>query len=177
PRLGNQHPNIVPYRVYQAKDGHVILAVGNDTQFRRFCQVAGLPELADDSRFATNRARVRHRDEMDALLPPVMATRTIREWVDELSALGVPCGPVNTLPDVFADPQVQARGMQVDVPHAVAAAGTVPLLGNPLRLSATPVRYEKGPPVLGQDTDAVLAEYLALSADELAELRAGGVIG
>ncbi|WP_191059252.1 CaiB/BaiF CoA transferase family protein [Geminicoccus harenae] len=177
PRLGNQHPNIVPYRVYQAKDGHVILAVGNDTQFRRFCQVAGLPELADDPRFATNRARVRHRAEMDALLPPVMATRTIREWVDELSALGVPCGPVNTLPDVFADPQVQARGMQVDVPHAVAASGTVPLLGNPLHLSATPVRYEKGPPVLGQDTDEVLAERLALSADELAGLRADGVIG
>jgi crotonobetainyl-CoA:carnitine CoA-transferase CaiB-like acyl-CoA transferase len=177
PRLGNQHPNIVPYRVYQAKDGHVILAVGNDTQFRRFCQVAGLPELADDPRFATNRARVRHRAEMDALLPPVMASRTIREWVDELSAVGVPCGPVNTLPDVFADPQVQARGMQVDVPHAVAASGTVPLLGNPLQLSATPVRYEKGPPVLGQDTDEVLAERLALSADELASLRAGGVIG
>jgi crotonobetainyl-CoA:carnitine CoA-transferase CaiB-like acyl-CoA transferase len=176
-RMGNQHPNIVPYRVYQAKDGYVILAVGNDTQFRRFCAFAGLPELADDPRFATNRARVRHRAEMDAILPPVMAGRTIAEWVRELSALGVPCGPVNTLADVFEDEQVQARGMKVQVPHASAAGGSVPLLGNPLRLSATPVRYEKGPPTLGQDTDEVLQERLDLPEQELARLREAGVIG
>ncbi|HEX2525365.1 MAG TPA: CaiB/BaiF CoA-transferase family protein [Geminicoccus sp.] len=176
-RLGNQHPNIVPYRVFQAADGHVILAVGNDAQFRRFCSFAGLDALPDDPRYATNLARVHHRDDLDALLPPVMAMRTIREWVDGLNALGVPCGAVNTLPDVFASPQVRARGMKVDVPHESAGSGTVPLLANPLRLSETPVQYRQGPPTLGQHTDLVLRERLGLEEDELERLRDHKVIG
>ena len=176
-RRGNQHPNIVPYRVYEVADGHLILAVGNDAQFRRFCTFAGLSGLADDPRFATNIARVRHRAELDVLLPPVMLTRTIAEWLRELGALGVPCGPVNTLPEVFADEQVIARGVRVDVPHAAARGGSVPLLANPLKLSATPVRYEKGPPPLGHDTDIVLRERLGLSDTALEQLRTAGVIG
>ena len=176
-RRGNQHPNIVPYRVYQVADGHVILAVGNDAQFQRFCTFVGLTELADDPRFASNIARVRHRAELDVLLPPVMLTRPAADWIRQLAALGVPCGPVNTLPQVFADPQIQARQMQIEVPHASAASGRVPLLANPLKLSETPVRYEKGPPTLGQDTDRVLHGRLGMAEDELAKLRAAGVIG
>ena len=172
-RVGNEHPNIVPYNVLPTADGYVILAVGNDAQFGKFCAFAGAPELAADPRFATNAGRVRNRAALYALLPDLMRRKSQSEWVQGLAPLGVPCSPVNTVDQVFADPQVQARGMRITVPHPLS--GTVDLIGNPLKLSATPVTYRRPPPTLGQHTDEVLHE-LGLGEADIAELRAAGAI-
>lgn len=176
-RLGTEHPNIVPYKTFESADGYVILAVGNDGQFQKWCAFAGAPDLAMDPRFATNSLRVQHRDELYGVMPGVMRRKTTEEWVEGLAALGVPCGPVNSLDQVFADPQVQARGMRLDMPHASAATGTVPLIANPLKMSATPPSYRHSPPTLGQHTDEVLHELLGLDGAELARLREVGTIG
>lgn len=176
-RLGNEHPNIVPYKTFESSDGYVILAIGNDNQFQKWCRFAEAPELAADPRFATNSLRVQHRHELYALMPIYVRRKSTAAWVDGLAALGVPCGPVNGLDQVFADPQVQARGMRIDVPHAPAAAGSVPLIANPIHMSRTPPSYRHGPPTLGQHTDAVLEDLLALDAAELERLRAAGTIG
>ena len=176
-RLGTEHPNIVPYKTFQSADGYVILAVGNDSQFRKWCDFAGAPELAADPRFATNSLRIRHRAELYALMPEMMRTRTTAQWVDGLARLGVPCGPVNDLEGVFADPQVQARRMRLDMPHPSATAGSVPLIANPLKMSATPPTYRRSPPTLGEHTDEVLAELLALDEAERTRLREAGTIG
>ena len=175
-RLGNEHPNIVPYKVFESADGHVILAVGNDSQFARFCEVAGLAELAGDARFATNRARVSNRDALDALLVPVLSSRGTADWVEALKAVGVPCGPVNDLEHVFADPQVTARGMRIEMAHP-SAAGPVPLIASPIKMSATPPDYRHAPPTLGQHTDEVLGELLDMGEAELQALRTAGVLG
>ena len=175
-RLGNEHPNIVPYKVFGSADGHVILAVGNDAQFRRWCAFAGAPDLAADPRFATNELRVRHREALYALMPALMRRRATAEWVDGLAALGVPSGPVNRLDQVFEDPQVQARGLRVDLPHPGAASGSVPVIANPIRMTATPPTYRSAPPTLGQHTDEVLGGLLGLGAAELHTLRTAGVI-
>jgi crotonobetainyl-CoA:carnitine CoA-transferase CaiB-like acyl-CoA transferase len=176
-RLGNEHPNIVPYKVFEAADGHVILAVGNDAQFRRWCAFAGAGDLAADPRFATNPLRVANRAALYALMPAYLRRKTVQEWVDGLAALGVPCGPVNTIDRVFADPQVQARGMRIDLPHPEAASGTVPLIANPIKATATPPAYRAAPPTLGQHTDEVLEELLGLDAAERRRLRDAGAIG
>ena len=176
-RLGNEHPNIVPYKVFESADGHVILAVGNDAQFRRWCAFAGAPDLAADPRFITNELRVRHREALYALMPALMRRKTTAAWVDGLAALGVPSGPVNRLDQVFEDPQVQARGLRVDLPHPGAASGSVPVIANPIRMTATPPTYRSAPPTLGQHTDEVLGGLLGLSDAELHTLRAAGVIG
>jgi crotonobetainyl-CoA:carnitine CoA-transferase CaiB-like acyl-CoA transferase len=176
-RLGNEHPNIVPYKTFESADGYVILAVGNDAQFQRWCRFAEAPELGHDPRFATNSLRVQHRRELYALMPAVMRRRTTSEWVEGLAGLGVPCGPVNRLDQVFEDPQVRARGMRIDVPHPTAASGTVPLIANPIRMSETPPNYRQSPPTLGQHTDEVLQAELDLDVAELARLRKAGVIG
>ncbi len=176
-RLGNEHPNIVPYKLFETLDGPVVLAAGNDAQFQRFCRFAGVPELAEDARFATNSRRVQNRDALYALLVPVFATRTKAAWVDGLTALGVPCGPVNRIDEVFEDEQVRHREMRIDMPHPLARDGTVALLGNPIKMSATPPAYERPPPFLGQHTDAVLAELLAMDEAERQRLRSTGVIG
>ena len=176
-RLGNEHPNIVPYKTFESSDGHVILAIGNDSQFQKWCRFAGAAELASDPRFATNSLRVRHRRELYALMPALVRAKPTHAWVDGLAALGVPCSPVNSIDQVFADPQVQARGMRIEVPHATAAAGTVPLIANPIHMSRTPPTYRHSPPTLGQHTDAVLAELLQLDSAERDELRAAGTIG
>lgn len=176
-RLGNEHPNIVPYKRFDTADGEVVLAAGNDAQFRRFCRFAGAEELADDPRFAGNPDRVRNRTALYALLVPLFRQKTTTVWVEGLTALGVPCGPVNDLAQVFADPQIQHREMQIDMPHPQTASGTVPLLGNPIKMSATPPAYAKPPPFLGQHTDEVLRELLGLEGTELDRLRQQGVIG
>lgn len=155
PRLGNQHPNIAPYQEFPTKDGYIILAVGNDPTFARFCKAFGCEELLADPRFASNAERVRNRDATTAALTPIMRSRTTSGWVAALEAEKIGCGPINTLSDVFADPQVIARRMVVDLPHASGA--TVKVMANPVRLSATPVDYRLSPPVLGADTDSVLA--------------------
>lgn len=173
-RLGNAHPNIVPYQTFAAADGHLILAVGNDAQFARCCAVLGCPELAADERFASNRARVAHRAELVPRLATCFATQPRDAWLAALANANVPCGPINTLDQVFADAQVQHRQMRVELPHA--QAGTVALVGSPLKLSATPVEYHLPPPQLGEHTDAVLAERLGYTADDLARLRAAGIV-
>jgi len=174
-RMGNAHQNIVPYQVFACADGHVIVAVGNDAQFAKFCSVAGCPELAADARYATNAARVRNRDELVAALAPVVAGRTQREWVDALEAVQVPCGPINRLDQVFDNPQVRHRRLQVDLPHP--RAGRVPLVGAPVRLSATPVAYRQAPPLLGEHTCEILAGRLHLADSRIAELAQSGAIG
>ena len=172
-RAGNAHQNIVPYQVFEVADGHMILAVGNDGQFGRFCAVAGSPELARDPRFARNADRVRHRAMLVPLLAATLKRRPRREWLEALEAAKVPCGPINDLADVFADPQVQARGMTVDVAHPLA--GSIRLVSSPMKLSATPVRHDRAPPLLGADTVPVLAEF-GLDAEAIAGLKRAGAI-
>jgi crotonobetainyl-CoA:carnitine CoA-transferase CaiB-like acyl-CoA transferase len=173
-RVGNAHQNIVPYQVFEVADGHLILAVGNDGQFAKFCAVAGCPELASDERFARNAGRVRHRDVLVPLLAERLRTRTRAEWLAALEAAKVPCGPINDLADVFADPQVQARGMVGRLAHPHSDA--LELVASPMKLSATPVQLRRPPPLLGQHTDEVLQEA-GVEAAERARLRALRVIG
>jgi len=175
-RRGNEHPNIVPYKTMPASDGYFILAVGNDSQFAKFCAEAGRPDLAEDPRFTTNAERVRNRDALYPELDAITATRPLADWVDALNARGVPSGPVNTLDRVFADPQIQHRDMQIQMDYPDAAKGTVDLIGNPIGFSRTPVSYRQPPPKMGEHTDAVLQEALGLDADDIAGLRERGVI-
>jgi crotonobetainyl-CoA:carnitine CoA-transferase CaiB-like acyl-CoA transferase len=173
PRQGNAHANIVPYQVFVVADGHIIVAVGNDRQFARLCDLLDEPALATDARFTTNAERVRCRDVLVPMLQAHFLQRDRRVWLSLLEAAGIPCGPVNDLADVFADPQVRARGMVVEVPHP--HAGALPLVGSPITLSATPVESPRAPPLLGQHTDNVLREA-GYSDDEVAALRARGAI-
>jgi crotonobetainyl-CoA:carnitine CoA-transferase CaiB-like acyl-CoA transferase len=172
-RAGNAHQSIVPYQVFEVADGHLILAVGNDAQFVRFCAVAGCAELAADTRFARNAGRVRHRATLVPLLAARLKLRPRAAWLADLEAAKVPCGPINDLAEVFADAQVRERGMTVEMAHPLA--GSVRMVASPIKLSATPVRYRRAPPLLGADTDAVLAE-LGLDAAAIAALRERGAI-
>ena len=174
PRRGNDHPTIVPYGTFPASDGDFILAIGNDSQFARFAGLAGALGLATDPRFATNAARVRNREVLIPLLAALTAGRSAQDWLASCEAQGIPAGPVNDLADVFASPQVAARGMQVEMP--LGTGQTARLIGNPLKLSETPVTYAKAPPALGADTGAVLTRTLGLSKAELLALAAAGVI-
>ncbi|CAE6963817.1 CaiB/BaiF CoA-transferase family protein [Pseudomonas sp. BMW13] len=173
-RLGNAHPNIVPYQDFPSADGNFILAVGNDGQFRKFCEVAGIAGLADDPRYATNKARVANRAELIPQLRQATVFKTTAQWIALLEAAGVPCGPINDLQQVFADPQVQSRGLSFDLPNALG--GRTPQVASPLRLSDTPVAYHSAPPLLGQHTDALLQRVLGMSEGQIAALREAGVI-
>jgi crotonobetainyl-CoA:carnitine CoA-transferase CaiB-like acyl-CoA transferase len=173
-RMGNAHQAIVPYQVFRATDGFLIVAVGNDGQFARFCEVAGLESLATDPRYATNPARVAHRDELVGVIAARLAGRPAAEWLAALEAAQVPCGPINDLAQVFADPQVLHRGMVATLPHA--AAGEVRVVANPVRFSATPARSDRAPPRLGEHTDEVLGGLLGMPAATLEDLRARRVI-
>ncbi len=172
-RQGNAHTNIVPYQVFDASDGQFVLAVGNDGQFAKFCEVAGCSFHADP-RFAKNADRVRNRTILVPLLADVLRTRRVAEWVSLLEPLGIPVGPINDLAQVFAHPQVQHRGMRIDLPHPLA--GSVPQVASPIKLSATPPSYDAPPPLLGQHTREVLRERLGLSDEELDRLRSSGTI-
>ena len=172
-RMGNAHQNIVPYQVFEVADGHMILAVGNDSQFGKFCEVAGAPQLASDPRFARNAERVRHRSTLVPMLAALMKTRSRSDWLASLEAAKVPSGPINDLADVFADPQVQAREMTVRLPHPLA--GDVNLVASPMKFSATPVQYRRPPPLLGEHTAEVLREF-GVDAAELAVLRQSKVV-
>ncbi|KPB77237.1 CaiB/BaiF CoA transferase family protein [Pseudomonas cannabina] len=173
-RLGNAHPNIVPYQSFPTADGDLILTIGNDRQFRKFADVAGQSQWADDPRFLTNNQRVAHRAELIPLIRQVTVFRNTAQWVSDLEAAGVPCGPVNDLAQVFADPQVVARGLAIELPHALG--GSVPQVASPIRLSETPVEYRWPPPLLGEHTAQVLQELLGLSSEEVALLSAEGVL-
>ena len=175
-RQGNEHPNIVPYKVMPASDGHFILAAGNDGQFRRFCDYAGTPELAEEPRFATNAQRSVNRRALYEILPDVTRRKTAADWVEGLNARGVPAGPVNDLGQVFSDPQVLHRGMKQAMAYPEAAGGEVTLIGNPVKFSETPVDYRHAPPKLGEQSDGILEELLGLDPQEIETLRAEGVI-
>ena len=176
-RLGNQHPNIVPYQVFPTEDGYLVLSIGNDPTFKRFCENFDLTPLLEDARFATNAARVQNRQLVTDTLTPVMQTHPTGWWVERLEALKIGCGPINTLAEVFADPHIQARGVVVEMPHAALPEGqTVKVIAKPVRLSETPADYRLPPPVLGQHTDEVLGGRLGLDAAALAALREKGVI-
>ncbi|CAN5840041.1 CaiB/BaiF CoA-transferase family protein [soil metagenome] len=172
-RVGNAHQNIVPYQVFEVADGHLILAVGNDSQFAKFCAVIGQPALASDPRFARNADRVRHRATLVPILAAALLARPRAEWLAALEAAKVPCGPINDLADVFADPQVIARDMTVRMPHPLS--GDVTLVASPMKFSATPVQYRRPPPLLGEHTAEVLSE-IGLTADEIAALKAAQVL-
>jgi crotonobetainyl-CoA:carnitine CoA-transferase CaiB-like acyl-CoA transferase len=173
-RLGNQHPNIVPYQVFPTADGHIVLSIGNDPTFKRFCEAFALTHLLEDTRFATNAARVENRQLVTDTLTPVMQQQETGWWVERLEALKIGCGPINKLSEVFADPHVVARGVVREMTHG--SGETVKVIANPVRLSETPPDYRIPPPLLGEHTNAVLGERLGLSAAALAELRAKGVI-
>ena len=174
-RRGNGHPNIVPYNVFPCSDGYVILAVGNDGQFRKFCEFAGDAALGKDPRFLTNPLRLANRDACEAAVGALTRTRPQKHWVDGLAAVGVPCSPVNTIDQVFADPQVIAREMVVKMHHAKAGVD-MPVIASPIKMSETPPAYRRPPPVCGQDTDDVLRELLNLSDEEIAALHTRGVV-
>jgi len=173
-RFGNGHPNIVPYQVFAVADGHVNLAVGNDAQFARFCELAGHPEWAADERFASNAGRVAQRAVLVPQIADAMAARPRDFWLEGCAARGIPCGPINDLAEVFADPQVQARGLRIEQEHP--AAGSMAGIANPIRYSQTPLAYENPPPLLGEHSDVVLEELLGLDAQARATLRERGVI-
>lgn len=173
-RLGNAHPNIVPYQDFPTEDGYMIVTVGNDAQFVRFCEAAGRPELAADPRYATNKARVGNRDTLIPLLNRLTVQRTTADWIATLEKVGVPCGPINTIADVFDDEQVKHRGLKVEMHHP--SIGTIPQVASPFRMSETPVEYRRPPPLLGEHTDQVLASLLKLDPTEIARLRQDGIV-
>ena len=173
-RMGTGHPSIVPYQMFQAKDGPMVVAVGNDGQFGKLCAQLGHPELAQDQRFLTNPLRVKHRDALIPQLEVAFVQKTASEWIASLTQLGVPCGPLNNIQQVFDDPHVKSRGVQVQIPHP--RAGSVPALANPVRLSVTPPEYNRPAPLLGEHTHEVLSTVLGLSEAEISQLSAEEVI-
>ena len=175
-RLGTAHPNTVPYQVFESSDGYFILGANNDQQFRRYCEFAGVAPLADDPKFSTNAARVTNRDELVQIVSDISRKHTTQYWLEGLERIGLPCGPVNDLRQVFEDPQVIHRNMKITMSRPPAEGGTFPLIGNPLKLSETPVTYRLPPPRLGEHTDEVLEELLGISGGERETLRTKGVI-
>ncbi len=173
-RIGNLHPNIVPYQPFRTKDGEVIVACGNDNLYRKLCEAAGCAGLATDARFATNGKRVENRAELTRLLQEVFSKRSTKEWVDVLEAAGVPNGPINNVAQVFEEPQVKARNIRQELEHPVA--GKIPTVASPMRFSATPLEHRMAPPVLGQHTDEVLKGLLGKSDADIASLRAEGTV-
>jgi len=173
-RFGNAHSNIVPYEVFPSADGHIILAVGNDSQFASFCRVAGRPELAADPRFATNPERVKHRPVLVPIVQQIVKQRTSHDWIESLEAASVPCGPINNMREVFENPQVRHRGMRVEIRHP--AGVPCPTVASPMRFSATPVEHSVPPPLLGQHTRDVLGGVLGLGGAEIDALARSGII-
>ncbi len=176
PRLGNAHPNIVPYQSFPTADGDIVMAVGNDAQFERFCELADCMEMTTDERFSTNGARVKNREIIIPLLREIIAKKPSQFWLEGLQARSVSCGPINKLDEVFADPQVQAREMQLKMPHPVTGDKPVDLIASPIRMSETPTSYRHSPPLLGQHTDEVLREIGEFSDSEIDALRSDGII-
>ena len=174
--LGNAHPNIVPYQVFPTADGNIIVAVGNDDQFKRYCEFAGVPELINDERFVTNKARVQNREALTQILNEVMRQNPSAYWLEELEKNKITCGPINNIDQVFADAQVVARGMRIEMNHPATGGEPVSLIGSPSKMSVTEVSYRHAPPMLGQHTEEVLEELLGLDAAECNRLREQGVI-
>jgi crotonobetainyl-CoA:carnitine CoA-transferase CaiB-like acyl-CoA transferase len=173
-RLGNAHPNIVPYQVFNTSNGHIILAVGNDNQFKKFCDVSGLTELATDERFTLNQGRVKNRDILVDIIKPVLKGKTSEVWLELLERAGVPCGPINDISQVFDDPQVQSRKVKISMDHALAEG--IPLVASPIRYSETKIEYETPPPILGQHSNEILTEMMEYSQEEIEILKKNKVI-
>jgi crotonobetainyl-CoA:carnitine CoA-transferase CaiB-like acyl-CoA transferase len=173
-RMGSAHPNVVPYQAFATATGHIVLAIGNDTQFQRFCAVAGIPQLADDPRFATNQARINHRAELVPMIAEILGQRPSAEWIEALEQARVPCGPINAVGDVFAEPQAEARNLVRTLDHALGV--TIPTVANPIRFSEAEIAYHRPPPLLGQHTEEVLHQHLGLAAEDIAALAEAGVI-
>ncbi|MFO7635641.1 MAG: CoA transferase, partial [Caldilinea sp.] len=174
PRYGNAHPSIVPYEIFPAADGHIAVGIGTDGQYRKFCTAAGRPDLADDERFRTNRARVEHRNELIPLLRAIFGTRSSAAWLELFESLGVPAGPINDIATVLDDPQVRARAMVQEIDHPTA--GRIKLLGPVAKFGRTPADVRAAPPPLGHHTDEVLRNLLGYDSERIAELRRHGVI-
>ena len=175
-RLGNAHASVVPYGVFPTRDGHVILAAGNDSQFRQFCESVERRDLADDPRFTTNTLRIQNREILKPILDDIFAARGAEDWITLLELAGVPCGPINTIDRVFNDPHVVSRGMAIEMDHPLSAGGKVALVANPAKLTETPLAYRRAPPTLGQHTDEVLSEMLEMTDIEMIKLRTNGTI-
>ncbi len=173
-RRGNSHPNIVPYQAFQTADGHIILAVGNDAQFERFCKLSGSGELAADERYRNNSGRVRFRDDLVPKVAAIMLQKSSADWLVALNAEGIPCGPINDIEQVFADPQVRHRGLQLELDHL--EAGRVASVANPIKMSLTPIQYDRAPPLLGQHTREVLTRLLGMDAQEISRLQEDNII-
>ena len=173
-RLGNAHPNIVPYQAFKTRDGFIILAIGNDAQFARFCELGGRDDLAGDERYRKNTHRVKNRAALLPQIIEIMQTRTTEDWLDVLNQRGIPCGPINNLDQVFSDPQLQHRQMQLQLDHP--GVGKVASVANPINLSVTPPTYDRPPPMLGQHTDQVLQRLLKMDQDSINRLRTQKVI-
>lgn len=167
-RAGNAHQNLVPYQVFEVEDGHLILAVGNDSQFAAFCRLINMPELAEDDRYRKNTGRVVNRDSLIPLLATVMKTRKRDDWLADLEANNIPAGPINTIDQVYADPQVVARQLRLDLPHP--AAGSTPMTASPIRLSETPIQYRNAPPMLGQHSEEILRDELGWNDEQIGQL-------
>ncbi|HCQ48493.1 MAG TPA: CoA transferase [Achromobacter sp.] len=170
-RAGNAHQNVVPYQVFAASDGHLIVATGNESQYRAYCRAIGVPELGDDPRFATNRLRVTNRETLIGILTAIMQEGRRDDWIAKLEAVGVPCGPINNIAQAFAHPQAQARQLRRDMPHPLG--GVAPVTASPLRFSGSPVVYRRAPPLLGEHTEEVLREVLGKSSDAIAAFTKG----
>jgi len=163
-RIGNAHPNIVPYQDFPTADGHMIIAVGNDSQFASLCKALGKREWGEDKRFANNPQRVKHRDQLIAMIRAITVSRATAEWIAAMEAAGVPCGPINNLDQVFEDPQVQSRNARIEMPHPLAKQ--LALVANPIRMSESPVQYRHAPPTLGQHTSEVLQDWLDMATGD-----------
>jgi crotonobetainyl-CoA:carnitine CoA-transferase CaiB-like acyl-CoA transferase len=173
-RYGNAHPNVVPYQAFPTADGHIIIAIGNDFQFGKFCLAAGEPEIAQQARFLTNADRVRNRDAIVVEMARLVKQRGTVEWLELLGPLGVPCGPINDMAQTFEHPQVKHRHMKLEMEHP--SSGTVPLIANPIRFTEHPITYDRPPPVLGQHSTEVLSELLGLGDAQIASLRDAGIV-
>ena len=175
-RIGNDHPSIVPYQTVKAKDGLMVLAIANDRQFKNFCEFSGLYDLCENSKFKSNSSRVKNRKELNKIIGKTILKKTITEWVQGLTKINVPCGPINNIKQVFDDPQVKSRKMKINMKHKKSKTGKINIIGSPMNFSVSKIRYKKTPPTLGEDTKKFLNRFLKISIPEIKKLRDEGII-
>ena len=175
-RIGNDHPSIVPYQTVKAKDGLMVLAIANDRQFKNFCEFSGLNDLCENSKFKSNSSRVKNRKELNKIIGKTILKKTITEWVQGLTKINVPCGPINNIKQVFDDPQVKSRKMKINMKHKKSKTGKINIVGSPMNFSVSKIKYKKTPPTLGEDTKKFLNRFLKISIPEIKKLKDEGII-